>query len=238
MKTLVMIPTYNEKENIVKLIKKILGLKINGLEILVVDDNSPDGTSHKVQKIRNKNKKVHLLLRTEDKGRGKAGREGFLWCIKHKADYIIEMDADFSHDPKYIPHLLAKLKECDMVLGSRFVKGGKQIKRPLRRCFITWAANLYIRLLFRLKVKDCNSGYRAFRRKVLESIDLPHFTAKGPDIVQETLYRAHLKGFRICEVPIVFREREAGSSKLGMKQLWKGYTAVLRLKWMHLRGII
>jgi len=233
-----MIPTYNEKENIVVLIRKILSLKVANLEILVVDDNSPDETWYEVQKIHTKNKKVHLLLRTKDKGRGLAGRDGFLWCVRHKADYIVEMDADLSHNPKHIPDLITKLKTCDVVLGSRFVKGGKDIGRPLWRRFVTWGAVMYIKIMFGLKVKDCNSGYRAFRRKVLESIDAKNFTSKGPDIVQETLYRAKLNGFKICEVPIVFREREVGTSKLGMKHLWRGYTAVLRLKWMHLTGKI
>ncbi len=235
-KIIVMVPTYNEKENIRILIKKILSLKIPNLEILVVDDNSPDGTWKIVKSI--KNKKVHLLHRTKDRGRGRAGRDGFLWCINNKADYVIEMDADLSHNPDHVPSIIKKLKGCDVVVGSRFVKGGKDLGRPLWRRFVTWGAVTYIRIMFGLKVKDCNSGYRGFRRKVLESINLKNFTSRGPDIVQETLYRAHLKGFKICEVPIIFNERKLGSSKLGMKQLWRGYTAVLRLKWMHLSGKI
>jgi dolichol-phosphate mannosyltransferase len=234
MKTYVMIPTYNERENIANLIDKILDLKIKNLHIVVVDDNSPDGTSKIVEKIRKKN--VHLLLRKKDSGRGRAGREGFIYCLKNKADIVIEMDADMSHDPKYIPSMIKELNNADLVLGSRRVKGSKEIGRSAFRRFVTWGANLYTTILLGIKVKDCNSGYRCFKRKVLEKIKPEKLEAKGPAIVQEVLFKAHLKHFKIKEIPITFINRTKGHSKLGLKQLAIGYYMVLKLKMQNLLG--
>ena len=238
MKTYVMVPTYNEKENIAGLIGKILKLKIKNLHVVVVDDNSPDGTWKIVQEISREKNNVHLLLRKKDRGRGTAGRDGFVYCLKHGADVIIEMDADMSHDPKYIPMMLKELKNADLILGSRRVKGSMEIGRgPLRR-LITFFANLYIRILLGLSVKDCNSGFRCFKRKVLEGIKAETLSSKGPAIVQEVLFKAHLKGFRIKEIPIKFINRTKGRSKLGIKQLADGYFMVLKLKARHLMGSI
>lgn len=236
MKAVVVIPTYNESENIRSLIKQILKLGIKNLEILVVDDNSPDKTWKIVEDIGNK--KVNLLLRKKDKGRGRAGAAGFKKALDMGADFIIEMDADFSHNPRYIPTLLKKMNEADVVLGSRAVKGGKDVGRPKARLVITKFANLYIKILLGLDVKDCNSGYRCFRREVLEKINPDKIMSKGPAIVQEVLFKAHLKGFKICEIPITFKEREKGNSKLGVRQLYQGYLMVLRLLIMHAFGRI
>ncbi|HJN57320.1 MAG TPA: polyprenol monophosphomannose synthase [Candidatus Woesearchaeota archaeon] len=238
MKTFVMIPTYNEKENIKALIDKILSLKIKNLHIVVADDNSPDGTWKIVKEISKNKKNIHLLLRKKDRGRGFAGRDGFIYCLKNKADIVIEMDADMSHDPKYIPLMLKEVKNADLILGSRRVKGSKEIGRGVIRQLITYLANLYIRLLLGLKVKDCNSGYRCFKRKVLEKINLSKIEAKGPSIVQEVLFKAHLNGFKIKEIPITFVDREKGHSKLGIKQLASGYFMVSRLRFLKLIGEI
>ena len=251
MKTFVMIPTYNEKENINNLIDKILKLKIkspeinisgelknqrflSNLHIVVADDNSPDGTWKIVQQISKKNKNVHLLLRKKDKGRGSAGRDGFIYCLEHGADVVVEMDADMSHDPKYIPLMIYELKNADLVLGSRRVKGSKEIGRSLIRKIVTHFANLYIRLMLGLKVKDCNSGFRCFKRKVLEAINIEKLESKGPAIVQEVLFKAHLKGFKIREMPITFVNRTKGYSKLGIPQLAAGYFMVLKLRILSL----
>jgi len=234
MKPFVMIPTYNEKENIADLINKILGLKIKNLHIVVVDDNSPDGTWRIAQKISKNKKNVHLLLRKTKRGRGYAGKDGFVYCLKHNADVIIEMDADLSHDPKYIPLMLKELDSADLVLGSRRVKGSNEIGRGIIRRAITYFANLYIRLLLGLKVKDCNSGYRCFKREVLEKISPEKLESKGPAIIQEVLFKAYLKGFKIKEIPITFVNRIKGSSKLGVKQLAIGYFMVLKLKMQHI----
>jgi len=238
MKTYVMIPTYNERENIKVLIEKILSLKIKGLHIMVVDDHSPDMTWKTVEDISKKNDKVHLLLRKTCRGRGSAGRDGFIYCLRNKADIVIEMDADFSHDPKYIPLMIKELKNADLILGSRRMAGSKEVGRgPLRR-LITFFANLYIRLLLGLRVRDCNSGFRCFKRKVLEGIRPEKIESKGPAIVQEVLFKAHLKGFKIKEIPITFINRTKGRSKLGIKQLAAGYFMVLKLKTEHLLGRI
>lgn len=235
MRTLVSIPTYNEKDNIAELIKKLLK---HNVDILVVDDNSPDGTWKIVEDIVKTEKNVKLLKRTDKRGRGTAGIAGFKYALEHGYEYIIEMDADFSHEPDEIPRFIEAIKSCDVVLGSRLMKGGKQIGRSLYRKAITFLANFYIRLILGLKIKDCNSGYRCFRRKVLSAINLDTITSTGPDIIQEILYKAYLKGFKIKEIPIVFTERKLGSSKLGMKHLYKGYIKVFSLKWEQITGKI
>lgn len=237
MKTFVIIPTYNEKENIANLIDKILKLKIKNLHIVVVDDNSPDETWKIVEEISKDKKNVHLLLRKAKRGRGYAGKEGFIYCLKNKGDIIIEMDADFSHNPNYIPLMLKEIKNHDVVLGSRRVKGAKEIGRGVIRMIITYFANLYIKMMLGLEVKDCNSGFRCFKRKVLEK-NAYKLKSKGPAIIQEILFKAHLKGFKIKEIPITFVNRKKGKSKLGIKQLTMGYFMVLKLKIQHLLGFI
>jgi|TARA_Y100000031_G_scaffold22913_1_gene24122 dolichol-phosphate mannosyltransferase len=233
-----MVPTYNEKENIKTLIDEILKLKIKNLHIVVVDDNSPDNTWKIVQQISKKNKNVHLLLRKSDKGRGSAGRDGFIYCLKHGADIIIEMDADMSHNPKYILVMIKELKNADVILGSRRVKGSKEIGRSQFRRLVTLIANLYITWMLGIRVKDCNSGYRCFKREVLEKIKPEKIESKGPSIVQEVLFKTHLNKFRIKEIPITFINRTKGKSKLGLKQLAAGYFMVLKLKFMKLIGEI
>ncbi|MBU0628893.1 MAG: polyprenol monophosphomannose synthase [Nanoarchaeota archaeon] len=237
-KTIVTIPTYNEKENIRILINSILKLKIGGLEILVIDDNSPDKTYKIVENISKKNKKVHLLLRTEKRGRGYAGKAGFIWALNHKADYIIEMDADLSHNPKYIPQFLEKIKRADVVLGSRLTQGGRDARENIGRRAITKLANMYIRLVLGLNIRDCNSGYRCFTRQALTKIQPEKIISRGPQIVQEVLFKARLKNLKIIEIPITFKERQIGNSKLNITQLWKSYIAILKLRVMHFLGRI
>jgi dolichol-phosphate mannosyltransferase len=236
MKTFVVIPSFNESENIKKLIEAILNLNVNDLEIVVVDDDSPDGTWKIVEEISNENKFVHLLHRKGRRGRGTAGVDGFKYAMTEGADYIMEMDADFSHDPKYIPELIDYMSEADLVLGSRGVAGGQDVGRNAIRRAITKIANSYIRLMFGLKVRDCNSGYRCFKREVVEAIDPDKTISDGPAIVQEWLYKTHLKGFKIKEAPIVFVERQEGQSKLGFSGLYKGYIMVMKLKLLHVFG--
>ena len=234
MKIFVMIPTYNEKENIRHLIERILALKIKNLHIVVADDNSPDGTWKIVEEISKKKNNVHLLLRKKDKGRGAAGRDGFIYCLKHGADIVVEMDADLSHDPKYIPIMLEEIKNYDIILGSRRIKKGKDVGRSPTRKRITMLANLYIRIMLGIKVKDSNSGFRCFRREILKRIKPERLKSKGPSIVQEVLFKAHLKKARIKEIPIVFIDRKKGTSKFGFIKLASGYGRVLKLKFLHL----
>ena len=231
----VVIPTYNEKENIKKLIQQILFIN-KELQLVIVDDNSPDGTWKIVSDLAKKNKRINLIVRKSHKGTGNAGKIGFKYSLNHNADIIIEMDADFSHDPKYIPQMIETLNTCDVVLGSRFVKNGKEKGRPLRRRLITILANAYIRLVLGIRVKDCNSGYRCFRREVLEKINVDKIKADGPAIVQEVLFKCHKKGFKIKEIPIIFRERQLGESSLSAKKVFKGYLTVLKLKYLDIVG--
>lgn len=237
----ILIPTYNEAENILLIIQSILQqkqeIKKEGyfLHILVVDDNSPDKTGEKVRKYTKQTKaNITVLVRTGKRGRGLAGREGYQYALDKGADVIIEMDADFSHDPQFLKQLIHATEKYDLVLGSRFVDGGKIQGRALWRNGVTMLANKYIQLMFNLNVKDCNSGYRCMKRKVLETINPTLLEAEGPDIVQEVLYYTKKNGFAIGEVPIQFKEREQGNSKLQWKHLIKGYGMVLKLWW---RGI-
>jgi dolichol-phosphate mannosyltransferase len=236
MKTFIVIPSYNEKENIKNLIEEIFNLNIKDLEIVIVDDDSPDGTWKIVKELTKEYSALHLLHRKEGKGRGSAGVAGFKYALAHGADYLLEMDADFSHNPKYIPAFLERMNEADVVIGSRAVPGGGDVGRSRVRRVITRLANLYTRIVFGFKVRDCNSGFRCFKRKVIEDIDLDRTMSDGPAIVQEWLYKTHVKGFKIKEIPIVFKERELGQSKLHIKGLYKGYFMVLKLKLLSLMG--
>ena len=235
MKTIVVIPTYNEKENIAKLLQSILALKIKDMDILVVDDNSPDGTAKVVEEISAREPSVHLLLRKALKGRGAAGKDGFRYALNRGADYIIEMDADFSHDPKYIPDFLEAIKDADVVLGSRFIKGGRDVGRGMIRRLISLLGNIYVRKTLGLKIHDCSSGYRCFRRKALETINLESTVSLGPAVVHELLYKSILYGFRIKEIPIIFVDRRYAHSKLNFRIIMEGFLMVLILKFLFSR---
>ncbi len=228
-KTFITISTYNECENIEALIRRIFEV-CPECEVVVIDDNSPDGTWKIVKGMSEKDQRVHLIHRTEEKGRGSAGIAGFIYALKQGADYVIEMDADFSHDPVYIPAFVNCMRDFDLVLGSRFVQGGKDADRgPIRR-FITFLANLYIRAFLQIKLHDCSSGYRCFRREVLENVELEHLISEGPSILQEILFKACRMDYRIIEIPIVFRDRTLGQTKLTYRHLIKGFIMVLRLR--------
>lgn len=228
-KTYVVIPTYNEAENIEELLKSILALKIDGLVPVVVDDNSPDGTGKIAEKI----PEAKTIIRTTNRGRGSAGIAGFKFALKEGTDYIIEMDADFSHHPKYIPDLLKQIEKYDVVLGSRFVPGGKDIDRGFSRQLTTILAQNYIKWMLGVKVKDPTSGFRCFRRKVLEAIDLDHIISTGPSIVSEILYKVKLKGFSIGETPIVFEDRKKGETKLNFGVLLNNLYMILKFRMIY-----
>lgn len=238
MKTYVMIPTYNERENIENLIREILNLKIPDLHIVVVDDNSPDGTSEAVKKASKEHPEVELLLRITERGRGSAGIAGFKYALDHGADSVVEMDADFSHHPKYIPRLLEALQDADLVIGSRFTRGGEDVNRGIARRVITLLAGIYVRVLLGLQIKDVSSGYRCFKRKVLEAIELDSMISTGPSIVSEVFYRAHLKGFSIKEIPIKFEDRTRGQTKLNYKIFVKTLLMVLKFKRLNKKGLL
>jgi dolichol-phosphate mannosyltransferase len=229
------VPTYNERENIEPLLADLLAVDPR-IEVVVADDSSPDGTSELVAARAACDPRVHLLERTRELGRGHAGRDAFAWALRHRADAVIEMDADFSHHPRHIPTLLAALDGADVVLGSRQVRGGRDLGRPWWRICLTRLSNAYVRLVLGVPVRDCNSGFRAFRRSALEAIDAGHARSGGPAIVHELLYKAKLRDLRIVEVPIEFRERERGSSTLTFRKLLRSYLAVLELKARGLSG--
>ncbi len=239
VKVVVTVPTYNEAENIGDLLDALLSLPVDGLHVLVVDDDSPDGTWRIVEERAGRDDRIHLLHRRENRGRGLAGKAGFLEALRMGAEVVVEMDADFSHHPSHVPDLLRALEGgADVVLGSRAVPGGADLGRPWWRRAVTRAANAYIRLVLGVRVRDCNSGFRCFRREALERARVEELEAKGPDIVQELLFRCHRAGLKIVEVPIRFTERERGDSTLNFRILLRGYFAVLRLKWWGLTGKI
>ncbi len=234
MKIFVTLPTYNERENIERLIGALLSLE-GDYEVVVIDDDSPDGTWEAVARLSENDSRVHLIHRKTDAGRGRSGAEGFRFALDHGADIIVEMDADFSHDPDLVPSLVDAALASDLVLGSRLVAGGRDAERGLLRTLLTWFSSSYARLLLGVPVADCNSGFRCYRRRVLEAIDPDTIESPGPAIVQEMLFRTHRLGFHITEIPITFKERAAGESNLGFFKLVAGFFTVLKLAMTRFR---
>jgi dolichol-phosphate mannosyltransferase len=235
-KVVVMIPTYNERESIGPLVQDILALPVEDeLSVLVVDDSSPDGTAGEVMDIGERDPRLRLLLRREKRGRGSAGIEGFRKALDLGADFVVEMDGDGSHQPLFIPSLLQAAQSHDLVLGSRFVKNGKDADRPPHRRLVTFLVRHFIRRLFSVPVSDVSSGYRCFRREVLEKVGLDSLISTGPSIVLEILYKAHRLGFTIVEVPIVFVDRKKGKTKLTGLTLWRTLLMAIRIKRMYER---
>lgn len=232
------LPTYNESGNILPLARELLALGPN-YRVLVVDDDSPDGTWRLVAKEAEREPRLLLLHRTTDRGRGRAGRAGFLRALELGAEIVVEMDADFSHQPHYVPQLVQALQsspEVGLVLGSRGVAGGHDAERTAFRRCLTVAANAYIRLVLGISVRDCNSGFRCWRASTLRRIRVEDSFSPGPAIVQELLYKTARAGVGIGEIPIEFKNRAEGESTLTLRTLLAGYTAVLRLRWMALTG--
>lgn len=235
-RVLVVVPTYNEAGNIERLVDALYGLGVDGLHVLVVDDQSPDGTAERVRALRARHPGLRLLERSGPAGRGLAGREAFLYALRQPTvEAVLEMDADFSHQPRHVPELLAALREADVAIGSRRVPGGSDLDRGLGRRVLTWVANLYARSLLRLPVLDTNSGFRAFRRRALEAIEPETLRSRGPSILHEVLYRAARAELSFREVPIQFVDRKEGRSKLNLALLASGYFWILRLAWHRLR---
>lgn len=229
MKTLVFTPTYNERDNVEPLVRALFGLGVPGLEVLIIDDSSPDGTAEAVRRLQVEFPALHLLVRTGPRGRGWAGREGFLECLRRGADYAVEMDADLSHDPRQVPDLLAAMERCDLAIGSRRVGTGRD-ERTWPRLLLTRVANAYARLLLGARVLDMNSGFRCLNRKALEAVDPDTLHSTGPSIVHEALYRVLRAGLRVEEVPIIFVDRAKGRTKLDLWKLIKGFAWLARLR--------
>jgi dolichol-phosphate mannosyltransferase len=237
----VTVPTFNESGNILALAHELLELG-PGFHVLVVDDNSPDGTWRIVAEAAREEPRLHLLHRVRDKGRGNAGREGFVRALEMGANVIVEMDADFSHQPRYIPQMIRALNTTQppvgLVLGSRAVDGGRDADRGAIRRWITKLANAYIRILLGVRVRDCNSGFRVWKRSTLEAIHVEKTFSPGPAIVQELLFKTARAKIGITEVPIEFQNRLHGESTLTIRLLLQGYVAVLRLRWLSWTGRI
>jgi len=228
MKIVAVLPTWNESENILSLVDALLSVSRH-LEVLVVDDNSPDGTWKLVAERAATNPRVHLLHRTSERGRGSAGIAGFRRAVDMGADLVVEMDADWSHHPRFLRRLLRASRKADVVIGSRLVQGGGERGRHPVRTLITRCANFYLGTILRLPLRDCTSGYRVFRRGVLLRFDWDRLRSKGPAIVQEMLVTARAAGARFAEVPIVFEERRAGTSSFNSKIMLAGLGAPWRL---------
>ena len=233
MKIFVMVPTYNERENIADLVRGI-HRALPSATVLVVDDSSPDGTADEVKRLSRRDRHLRLLLRPREvKGRGWAGRDGFIEALRLGADAVAEMDADLSHDPKFLPALLEPVRRgsADLVLGSRFIPGGRDADRPWYRRWVSRFARLYLSILLGLAAKDPSSGYRIFTKEALSALGVGGLRSRDPFIVTEMLYRATRARLRIAEVPIVFVDRTRGTSKLGMGTLLKYLVKALQLRW-------
>lgn len=236
MKALVIIPTYNESQNIKAIIGEIFSLSIENLHVLIVDDNSPDGTADIVKEVQQSNPNVHLLERPGKAGLGTAYVDGFRYALERDYDRIIEMDADFSHDPKELPNLLEASKEKDVVIGSRYVKGVNVVNWPLGRLILSVFASKYTRIITGLPLNDCTAGFKCFRREVLETIDLDNIHSDGYSFQIEMHFKAWKKGFSLGEIPIVFVDRAAGSSKMSKKIVREAIWVVWKLKLLSLLG--
>jgi dolichol-phosphate mannosyltransferase len=237
-RALVIVPTYNERFNIARLIPAILA-QDPSLEILVVDDASPDGTGAIVDGIATNNPRVNVIHREGKLGLGTAYIAGFQWALERKYDLVFEMDADFSHNPERLPEFLEAIRESDVVLGSRYQDGHVNVVNwPMSRLFLSYAANIYARFITGLPIFDTTGGFKCFRRNVLESIDLNSVKSNGYAFQIEMSYRAWKRGFRLFEIPIIFVDRTEGVSKMSKKIVREAIWMVWRLRWWSLTGRI
>jgi len=233
----VIIPTYNERENVEEITKAVLG-QDERLHVLIVDDSSPDGTGEVADKMAQNNPRIDVLHRDKKEGLGQAYIAGFKHALQSDFDYIFEMDADFSHDPKYLPYFLEAIKEADLVLGSRYISGVNVINWPMSRLLLSYYANVYTRIVTGLPLRDATGGFKCFRRQVLEAINLDEVRSNGYSFQIEMSFRAHKKGFKIKEIPIVFTDRIQGTSKMSKKIVREAIWMVWRLRFWSLFGKI
>jgi dolichol-phosphate mannosyltransferase len=237
-RALVIVPPYNERENISRLVEAVLR-QDGRLEVLVVDDGSPDGTGQIVAELSAEDSRVHLLERAKKMGLGTAYIAGFRWALERGYDYVLEMDADFSHDPAHLPQFLSAIQDADLVLGSRYQQGRVTVVNwPIGRLILSYTANLYARAVTGLPVWDATGGFKCFRRAVLESIDFSHVRSNGYAFQIEMSFRAWKRSFRITEIPIVFVDRTEGTSKMSKSIVREAIWMVWRLRWWAIRGTI
>lgn len=225
-RALIILPTYNERDNVLPLFEEILSVS-DQVEILVVDDCSPDGTGDVVAEAQAKEPRIHLIRREGKLGLGTAYLAGFLRGIEEGYDYIFTMDADRSHNPRYLPALLELLEHDDMVIGSRYVPGGGIENWPIHRRALSKFANFYTRTMLRISVNDCTSGFRGYRREVLEAVDPFQVKSSGYSFLYEMVWRVSRAGYRIGEIPIIFEQRIAGHSKINSSEIYFAAVRVL-----------
>ena len=236
MKTLIIIPTYNEYENLPPLLEAIFSY-VPQTDILIVDDNSPDGTGELADKIALTDKRVHAIHRTGKLGLGTAYVTGFKYALAHDYDAAFEMDADFSHDPKHLPQFLEAARNADLVLGSRYLRGRVTVVNwPMGRLLLSYFANIYARVVTGLHLYDATGGFKCFRRRVLEGVALDRVRSNGYAFQIEMSFRAWRKGFRVVEIPIVFTDRADGTSKMSGAIVREAVWMVWRLRLMALLG--
>ena len=236
MKILIISPTYNEKNNIETLIKKVW-LSVPNAHILIIDDNSPDGTASIVKSIMQTNDNIFIIERKSKLGLGTAYCEGFKWAIDRNYDRIVQIDADLSHNPEDIPKMLETCEKYDLVLGSRYITGVNVVHWPMSRLLLSYFANIYARVITGLPVYDATGGFKCYKREVLESLDLLSITAEGYSFQIETSYLAWRKGFSIKEIPIIFIDRTVGKSKMTRKIIYEAVWVVLKLRLKRILGI-
>lgn len=229
MTTIVISPTYNECKNVQSLIELILG-KYPEFHLLIVDDSSPDGTANRVKELQEDYPNLHLEERPIKDGLGTAYIYGFKWAIEREYDRIVQMDADLSHDPNDVPRLVNLLDEQDLIVGSRYVEGVSVVNWPIRRLMLSYGANLYSRVITGMPIKDSTGGFKAWRREVLEELDLNAVRSQGYSFQIEMNFRTWCKGFRIKEVPIIFVDRTIGESKMSKNIVYEAIFMVWRLR--------
>lgn len=233
-RSLVCLPTYDERDNVAPMVEAILAVDPT-VEVLVIDDNSPDGTGEIADGIAAREPRVHVLHRAGKEGLGKAYLAGFAWALERGYGLVLEMDADFSHDPKYLPAMLAASRSADLVLGSRYVPGGGTVNWGLGRKILSRGGSFYARMVLGIGVRDLTGGFKCFRREVLESIDLPTVECSGYAFQIELTYRALRKGFRVAEIPIVFVDRRVGQSKMSRRIVLEGIRKVWSIRFSGFR---
>jgi dolichol-phosphate mannosyltransferase len=232
-RSLIIIPTYNERENIVLIITAIRAA-VPGVHILVVDDNSPDGTSACVKELVAAQPGLFVLDRPAKQGLGRAYIAGFRWALERAYECIFEMDADFSHDPRYLPDFLSAIDTADVVIGSRYVRGVNVVNWPMSRLLLSYGGNIVARAIAGIPVRDCTAGFKCFRRQVLEGIDLDRISSSGYSFQIEVNYLAWKKGFRIKEIPIVFTDRTRGESKMSTGIIREALLLLWKLRFLSL----
>jgi dolichol-phosphate mannosyltransferase len=235
MKALLIIPTYNEIKNIDRIIRTVLS-KAKDLEVLVMDDNSPDGTADAVKALMQSESRVHIIERPGKMGLGSAYVTGFKYALDQGYEFILEMDADFSHNPDDVPRLLEAAQKYDLVIGSRYSNGVNIVNWPFKRLMISYFASKYVRIITGMPIKDPTGGFKCFRRKVLEAIDLDKILSDGYAFQIEMNFKAWTKGFHIKEIPIVFTERSEGESKMSKNIVWEAVWMVWFLQFRKLLG--